>query len=108
AVLRTTQKRSSPGFPSQIVKYAANGVDVTGSAMYEAAGRVGVGTFGQQPLDFMHVRFNSQGSGGVTGYAVQNLSGTTNSYSGMLFYDHLGALSQFQGFNNGTHEYRIN
>jgi endosialidase-like protein len=98
----------NPGFPGQVVKYAANGVDVTGSAIYEAAGRVGVGTFGQQPFDFMHVRFNSLGSGGVTGYAVQNLSGTANSYSGMLFYDHLGNLSQFQGFNNVTHEYRIN
>ena len=26
----------------------------------------------------------------------------------MLFYDQTGALGQFQGFNNGTHEYRIN
>ena len=26
----------------------------------------------------------------------------------MLFYDQNGALGQFQGFNNGTHEYRIN
>ena len=26
----------------------------------------------------------------------------------MLFYDQSGALSQFQGFNNSTHEYRIN
>ena len=30
------------------------------------------------------------------------------SYSGMLFYDQNGALGQFQGFNNVTHEYRIN
>ena len=28
--------------------------------------------------------------------------------AGMLFYDHTGALTQFQGFNNSTHEYRIN
>ena len=26
----------------------------------------------------------------------------------MLFYDQTGALAQFQGFNNVTHEYRIN
>jgi hypothetical protein len=26
----------------------------------------------------------------------------------MLFYDQNGALGQFQGFNNSTHEYRIN
>ena len=26
----------------------------------------------------------------------------------MLFYDHTNALTQFQGYNNGTHEYRIN
>ena len=26
----------------------------------------------------------------------------------MLFYDQNGALAQFQGFNNTTHEYRIN
>ena len=26
----------------------------------------------------------------------------------MLFYDQFGALGQFQGFNNVTHEYRIN
>src|SRR5439155_19535525 len=30
------------------------------------------------------------------------------SYSGMLFYDQNGELGQFQGFNNATHEYRIN
>ena len=26
----------------------------------------------------------------------------------MLFYDQFGALGQFQGFNNVTHEYQIN
>jgi hypothetical protein len=26
----------------------------------------------------------------------------------MLFYDHTNALTQFQGYNNATHEYRIN
>ncbi len=44
----------------------------------------------------------------LTGIAVQNLGSTATSYSGMLFYDQNGALGQFQGFNNATHEYRIN
>src|SRR5262249_35205405 len=44
----------------------------------------------------------------MTGYAVQNLGNTSASYSGMLFYDQNGNLGQFQGFNNSTHEYRIN
>jgi hypothetical protein len=47
-------------------------------------------------------------NGGLTGFAVQNLGNSTLSYSGMLFYDHNGVLGQFQGFNNVTHEYRIN
>jgi hypothetical protein len=51
------------------------------------------------------VRFNDS-SGAFTGYAVQNTAAT--GYSGMLFYDQNGALGQFQGFNNSTHEYRIN
>ena len=42
------------------------------------------------------------------GFAVQNLGNTNTSYSGMLFYDQNNALGQFQGFNNVTHEYRIN
>jgi hypothetical protein len=44
----------------------------------------------------------------MTGLAVKNLASTNTSYSGMLFYDQNGILGQFQGFNNGTHEYRIN
>ena len=47
-------------------------------------------------------------AGGFTGLAVQNMGNTATSYSGMLFYDQFGALGQFQGFNNVTHEYRIN
>ncbi len=46
--------------------------------------------------------------GATTGLAVQNLGNTATSYSGTLFYDQFGALGQFQGFNNVTHEYRIN
>jgi hypothetical protein len=50
----------------------------------------------------------NNGTGTATGYAVQNLSGAAGAYSGMLFFDQNGALGQFQGFNNSTHEYRIN
>jgi len=46
--------------------------------------------------------------GVMTGYSVQNKSNSPTAYSGMLFYDQNGALGQFQGFNNATHEYRIN
>ena len=80
-------------------------IDLGDSAMYENAGRVGVNT--TVPLDAMHVRF-TDGGGSMTGIAVQNLGSTATSYSGMLFYDQNGALGQFQGFNNSTHEYRIN
>ena len=59
------------------------------------------------PLDVVHSRFTNT-NGGLTGYAVQNLGNTAASFSGMLFYDQNGALGQFQGFNNMTHEYRIN
>jgi hypothetical protein len=83
----------------------ANAIDLTSSVLYEGAGRIGVGTGAITPLDFLHVRFND-GSGASTGVAVQNLAAT--GYSGMLFYDHTGALGQFQGFNNSTKEYRIN
>ena len=68
-------------------------------------GAVGIGT--TTPLDQLHLRFNNT-NGAITGLAVQNLGNTTTSYSGMLFYDQFGALGQFQGFNNVTHEYRIN
>lgn len=47
-------------------------------------------------------------NGAFTGLAVQNLGNTATSYSGMLFYDQNGALGQFQGFDDSTHEYRIN
>jgi hypothetical protein len=80
-------------------------IDLGDSAMYEAGGRVGVNT--TAPFDALHVRFNDSG-GTMTGFAVQNLGGSAFSYSGMLFYDQNGALAQFQGFNNSTHEYRIN
>jgi len=80
-------------------------IDLGDSAMYENGGRVGINT--TVPFDAMHVRF-TDGGGSMTGLAVQNLGNTATSYSGMLFYDQNGALGQFQGFNNVTHEYRIN
>jgi hypothetical protein len=80
-------------------------IDLGDSAMFETANRIGVNT--TSPFDVMHVAFTDAG-GSMTGYAVQNLSGGASAYSGMLFYDQNGALGQFQGFNNSTHEYRIN
>lgn len=79
--------------------------DLVNSNVFQLNNKLGIGnTF---PLDTVHVTFND-GSGSVTGYAVQNLGTSATSYSGMLFYDQNGALGQFQGFNNATHEYRIN
>jgi hypothetical protein len=79
--------------------------DVGSSTIFESNGLVGIGT--AAPFDSLHVRFNNT-NGVVTGYAVQNLGNTAASYSGMLFYDQNNQLAQFQGFNNVTHEYRIN
>jgi len=79
--------------------------DLGGSIVYQGANKIGIGT--TFPKDFMSVSF-ADPSGVFTGYAVQNTSSFTNAYSGMLFYDQNGALGQFQGFNNSTHEYRIN
>jgi hypothetical protein len=94
-----------PGTPNLLAKYMTNGTDVGNSTVYESGGFVGVGT--TTPFDVMHVRFTNT-AGSLTGLAVQNLGATSSSYSGMLFYDQLGRLVQFQGFNNATHEYRIN
>jgi hypothetical protein len=94
-----------PGTVNFLAKYA-NGTDVGPSGVYETgAGTVGIGT--QVPKDWLHVRFTNSG-GTATGLAVQNLGSTNASYSGMLFFDQLDQLAQFQGFSNGTHEYRIN
>ena len=92
------------GTTNFLAKYV-NSADVGDSAVYEAGGAVGIGT--TTPLDWMHVRFTNT-NGATTGLAVQNLGNTATSYSGMLFYDQNGVLGQFQGFNNTTHEYRIN
>ncbi|MFN7979428.1 MAG: hypothetical protein U0P30_14930, partial [Vicinamibacterales bacterium] len=79
--------------------------DLVNSNVFQLNNKLGIGN--TSPLDTMHVTFNDA-SGSVTGYAVQNLGSGAASYSGMLFYDQNGALGQFQGFNNATHEYRIN
>ena len=93
-----------PGTAGAVAKYV-DAANVGPSAIVETGGFVGVGT--GTPLDNLHVRFTNT-NGGLTGYAVQNLGNTNTSYSGMLFYDQNNQLGQFQGFNNVTHEYRIN
>jgi len=101
---RGTPPAISTGTANYIGKFT-NAVDLTSSVMFENTGRIGVNT--TTPLDIVHSRFTDN-FGGITGLAVQNLGNTATSYSGMLFYDHLGNLGQFQGFNNITKEYRIN
>ena len=75
------------------------------SALYQNGAAIGLGTL--TPRDALHVTFSESG-GAFTGYAVQNLSSSVNAYSGMMFYDQTGETAQFQGFNNSTHEYRVN
>ena len=94
----------NPGIPNYLAKYV-NSDDVDASAVIEVGGMVGINT--NNPLDVLHAAFNNT-TGTITGLAVQNFGSTATSYSGMLFYDQNGALGQFQGFNNSTHEYRIN
>jgi len=82
-----------------------NNGDLGNSVLYQNGGRIGVNTLA--PADYLHVQFTNA-NGAFTGYAVQNLSSSALAYSGMLFYDQNGILGQFQGFNNTTHEYRVN
>ena len=93
-----------PGTPNFLAKYV-NSTDVGPALLYDTGTAVGLGT--TVPFDQFHVKFSNP-FGTATGFAVQNLGNTASSYSGMLFYDQNGALGQFQGFNNVTHEYRIN
>jgi hypothetical protein len=94
-----------PGTTNFLAKYV-NTADVGSSGIFEAAdGSVGLGT--TTPFDRIHVRYNNN-TGDFTGLAVQNTNGGALAYSGMLFFDHNNALTQFQGYNNFTHEYRIN
>src|SRR3954469_8075328 len=92
------------GTPNFLAKYVST-TDVGPSMVYENGGLVGVGT--SIPFDVMHMQFNNPG-GNLTGLAVQNLASSPTSFSGMLFFDQNNQLGQFQGFNNSTHEYRIN
>ena len=98
--------RSRVARHAELSRQYANATDVGSSGVFEVAdGAVGMGT--TTPLDRLHIRY-SNNTGDFTGLAVQNMNGGAFAYSGMLFYDHLGALTQFQGYNNSTHEYRIN
>jgi hypothetical protein len=106
AAARTTPPLVNTGTANFIGKFV-DSIDLTSSVIYEANGRIGVGTDAVQPLDFIHSRF-TDASGSLTGLAVQNMSSGAAAYSGMLFYDHTGALRQFQGYNNSNGEYRIN
>jgi hypothetical protein len=101
----TSTSPTSTNFPGFIPMFAANGTDLLDSPMYVGGAHFGINTL--NPLDTMHVFFGDS-TGTYTGYAVQNANNGANSYSGMLFYDQNGVLGQFQGFNNSTHEYRIN
>jgi hypothetical protein len=91
----------TPGFIGQFTDATSLG----NSVMFQSGTRIGVNT--TTPADIMHMQFTNT-NGALTGLAVQNLGATATSYSGMLFYDQNGAVAQFQGFNNSTHEYRIN
>src|SRR3954469_7606539 len=94
-----------PGTANFLAKYMT-ATDVGSSTLlYDNGTNLGIGT--TVPFDVMHVQFNNPG-GNLTGLAVQNMSNTASSFSGMLFFDQNNQLGQFQGFNNSTHEYRIN
>ena len=93
-----------PGTPTALAKYSS-ATDLSQSNVWDIGGMVGINTLA--PRDALHVQFTNT-SGGMTGLAVQNMGNTSTSFSGMLFFDHNGVLGQFQGFNNLTHEYRIN
>jgi hypothetical protein len=103
----TTQGATTQSAATGYIPVATDSVGGLGnSVMFQSASNfIGVGT--TTPNDAVHAVVNDP-NGNFTGYAVQNKSGGAAAYSGMLFYDQNGALTQFQGFNNSTHEYRIN
>jgi endosialidase-like protein len=104
----TAATRSDVAGPTGTANFLPKYVDSVNfgdSALYEVGGQAGLGT--TTPFDIFHVRYTNTG-GNLTGFAVQNMGNTATSYSGMLFYDQNNQLGQFQGFNNSTHEYRIN
>ena len=106
----TAATQANAGLAGRIGKFV-NASDLDSSQIFQAGSSVGVMGAGVAaafvPFDVVHVAFNNA-FGSMTGYAVQNTSAAPAAYSGMLFYDQNGALGQFQGFNNATHEYRIN
>ena len=103
----TTQGATTQSATTGWIPVATDSVGGLGnSVMFQSASNfIGVNT--TSPNDAVHAVVND-GAGNFTGYAVQNLNPGALAYSGMLFYDHTGALTQFQGYNNVTHEYRIN
>ena len=92
------------GTANFLPKYV-DSVNLGNSLLYDSGLQIGLGT--TTPFDMFHVRFTNT-NGSFTGLAVQNMGNTNTSFSGMLFYDQNNQLGQFQGFNNVTHEYRIN
>lgn len=83
----------------------ASTTSIGNSPIFDKGGLIGIGT--TSPKERLHLTITNTG-GSATGLAVQNLGSTASSYSGMMFYDQNSQLAQFQGFSNGTHEYRIN
>ena len=106
----TSAPQANSGIAGRIGKFV-NTIDLDSSQLFQSGSSVGVMGAGIAapftPFDVVHVTFNNS-VGSLTGLAVQNTSGGAAAYSGMLFFDQNGALGQFQGFNNSTHEYRIN
>jgi hypothetical protein len=90
------------GTTNFLAKYVS-AADVGNSAVFENAGRVGIGT--TTPSTFAHQLHHHRRVHRARRPESRQHRG---SYSGMLFYDQNNALGQFQGFNNVTHEYRIN
>ena len=103
-VAKSLKPRVTSGTANYIGLFT-DATDLGNSVMYQNGAAIGLNT--TVPYDYLHVRF-ADTSGIYTGYAVQNLGNGAASYSGMLFYDQNSALGNFQGFNNSTHEYRIN
>ena len=93
-----------PAMVGQVPKYVTTS-DLGASAIYDSGGFVGINTMA--PRDALDVRFANT-NGYFVGNAVQNLGNTTASFSGTLFYDQNGTVANFHGFNNLTHEYRVN
>jgi hypothetical protein len=96
---------AAPAGTANFIPKYVDGINFGDSVLYNAGTQVGLGT--TTPFDMFHISFNNPG-GNFTGLAVQNTANTATSFSGMLFFDHNNQLGQFQGYNNITHEYRIN